>query len=309
MTLELRSLRYLVALSQRTSYARAADDLGITQSALSRSIQSLERHFAVRLFDRGRSGVTATSAGRRIVEHAKALLASAEDLERRCREEAAGESGQLDFGMAPVPARALLAASLSDRLREAPHVRNNVVVRGFNTLLPMLIAGEIELIVAPAISVPDSPPLRVERLGRFPVSLLVRPGHPLIENGRSDRHFPFLMSNESFNSQVSPDDFLQGSKSTVHVVEDLDTLLRLTRRTDGVCLTSAFAAADELARGELCELPRSDKITDSCFDVAILSLDRRSQSVAAQNMKQSLRGNLHALTKEYRRSFPARLTI
>lgn len=304
MILELRSLRYLIALSQRLNYARAADDLGITQSALSRSIQSLERHFAVQLFDRGRSGVTVTSAGRRITERAKALVANAEDLELYCREEAAGERGQLDFGMAPVPARALLTASLSDRMREAPQVRNNVIVRGFDTLLPMLIAGEIEFIVAPVKSAPDSPPLRIERLGPFPISLIVRPGHPLIENDRSDAHFPFLMSNESLSPRVSPGDFRAGSKSTVHVVEDYDTLLRLTRRTDGICLTSAFAAVDELAHGELCELRPLVKPPESHFDVAIVSLDRRVQSVAAQNMKQSLRRNLHVLIREYRRSFP-----
>src|SRR5579864_7449308 len=109
MALELRNLRYLVTLSRRLSYARAAEDLGITQSALSRSIQTLEEHFAVRLFDRSRSGVRPTGAGSRILERAQALLANADDLERNFREEAAGESGTLTFGMAHVPARALLA--------------------------------------------------------------------------------------------------------------------------------------------------------------------------------------------------------
>jgi DNA-binding transcriptional LysR family regulator len=298
MTLELRNLRYLVALSRRLSYARAAEDLGITQSALSRSIQTLEEQFAVRLFDRGRSGVTPTSAGIRIVERAQALLANASDLERSFREEAAGESGTLNIGMTHVPARALLASSLALRLRDAPSVRNNVVVRGMDALWPLLVAGEAEFLVAPTRLLPDSPPVRTESLGQFPVSLVVRPNHPLMLDGNCEPRFPFLTSNESFTARVAPSELLSGAKGPLHIVEDFDTLIHLTSSTDAIWLTSAFAVAGELARGELCRLRSPRRQDHGYFDIAFLSLDRRSQSPAAQHMKQALRKRFHSLTRD-----------
>jgi DNA-binding transcriptional LysR family regulator len=298
--LELRNLRYLVALSRRLNYARAADDLGITQSALSRSIQTLENEFGVRLFDRGRAGVAPTTAGRQIIERATGLLANAEDLERYFRETAAGETGRLRFGMAPVPARALLAASLSERLQAAPGIKNEVVVRGMDALWPMLVTGEIEFLVGPATQIPDTMRIRSESLGRFPVSLIVRPDHPLLSDEAGEASFPLLMSSPSFLSLSTPDNLPPGTSGAAHVIEDFDTLIHLTRSSDAIWLTSAYAIAGELAAEQLCELPHAATIYDGYFDVAILSLDRRSQSPSAQLIKQSLRRQLNALAKSYR---------
>lgn len=63
MMIEFRRLRYLVTLAMQLSYARAAEDLGIKQSAVSRAIQSLEREMDLRLFDRDQSGVSVTAQG------------------------------------------------------------------------------------------------------------------------------------------------------------------------------------------------------------------------------------------------------
>ena len=299
--LELRNLRYLVVRSRRLNYARAADDLGITQSALSRSIQGLEREFEVRLFDRGRMGVAPTTAGLRLIEHATALLANAKDLERNFRETAAGESGKLQFGIAPVPARALLAKSLAERLGAAPGIRNDVVVRSMDALWPMLIAGEIEFLVAPTVQVPDVPPIRSESLGQFPISLMVRPGHPMLIGECPDADFPLLLSSHGFMPLGTPLDPIAGVGSTLHVVEDFDTLIHLTRSSNAVWLTSAYAVADELAACSLCELPRSSALVNDFFGISMLSLDRRSQSPAAQLMKQSLRRQLNALHEDANR--------
>jgi len=81
MMFDLRRLRYLVALARRLSFTQAADDLGITQSTLTRAIQSLEREMGLRLFDRDQSGVALTSDGRRVVEKAESLLAHAKDFD------------------------------------------------------------------------------------------------------------------------------------------------------------------------------------------------------------------------------------
>jgi DNA-binding transcriptional LysR family regulator len=149
--MDLRSLRHLTTLARRLSYVRAAEDLGITQPTLTRSIQALERELQVRLFDRDRGQVSLTPQGRQTAERAAILLADAEALEASARASGRGESGRIRFGLAPMPASALLPKVLADRLARTPEVINEVVVRDVEALWAMLVSGEIEFFVATAV--------------------------------------------------------------------------------------------------------------------------------------------------------------
>ena len=71
---ELRKLRYFVAVAAEANFGRAAARLYITQPALSRQIQSLEAEIGVRLFDRDRQGTRLTPAGEQFCDDAKRLL-------------------------------------------------------------------------------------------------------------------------------------------------------------------------------------------------------------------------------------------
>ena len=93
--LHLRSLTHLIALARRLNFARAAEELGISQSALSRSIQALEAQLGMRLFDRDRAGVALTPQGRVAVARAAVLLAAAEALERHLLQSASAEAGKI----------------------------------------------------------------------------------------------------------------------------------------------------------------------------------------------------------------------
>lgn len=294
MAFDLRSLRYLVTLSRRMNYGRAAADLGITQSALSRSIQALERHFGAQLFNRDRSGVTPTASGRQLIDQAQGLLASAEDLERQFQETAAGRMGELSFGIAPVPARAILAGSLRDRLTTAPLARNNVMVRSFDALWPMLISGEIEFLVAPSRLIPDFPPVRREPLGQFPVGLFVRRGHPLLREAQPQARFPLLLSSRNLISFEEPNCTLTHVCEGIHAIEDLDSLVQLSLDTDGILLTSPYAIKRELACGDLCDASEQGDFHGS-FEVMFLSLSQRAPSPAARAMKDTLRRQFRAL--------------
>jgi DNA-binding transcriptional LysR family regulator len=124
---ELRRLRYLVVLAKRLSYSRAAEDLGLSQSALSRAIQSLERDFGMRLFDRDRAGVVPTEQGRWVVEKAEALLTSAIDFEHQVNFAARGSEGRARFGLTALLATALLPATLTTRLLKTPGFSHEVL--------------------------------------------------------------------------------------------------------------------------------------------------------------------------------------
>ncbi|MFT3964675.1 MAG: LysR family transcriptional regulator [Sphingobium sp.] len=288
--LELRHLRNLAVLAQRLNYARAAEELGITQPTLTRSIQALERHLGVRLFDRDRSGVSLTPQGRGIAERAGFLLADADELERQSLLSAAGEAGRIRFGMAPMPARALLSRVLSDRLKEAPDVANEVVVRDVQALWGLLTAGEIEFFVSQDGLLHDVSAARIDLLGHFPLSLIVRAGHPLLSGGDPKARFPILRS--SWAGLPLPPGIRGNVRGAPNVVEDFGTLAAVTASTDAIWFSSAHAVARELAEGSLRELPMGH---GQHVRVVIYTLARRSLSPLAQSLKKTLRHHIKAM--------------
>ena len=109
MDLDLRKLRYFVAVAEHLNFGRAADALHIAQPVLSRQIRALEAELKVQLFDRSSKGTVLTSPGERLLADARPLLAQASALLRRV-----GTAGTFSVGFMPgliiTPAVRLLAS-------------------------------------------------------------------------------------------------------------------------------------------------------------------------------------------------------
>ena len=100
MDLDLRKLRYFVAVAERLHFGRAAAAVYITQPALSRQIRQFEEELGVELLERSSRQVTLTSAGKRLAEDGARLLADSEAAVARARR--ARDSGQsLTVGFMP----------------------------------------------------------------------------------------------------------------------------------------------------------------------------------------------------------------
>lgn len=291
--LQLRSLNHLVVLARRLHFARAAEELGLSQSALSRSIAALEDQLGMRLFDRDRTGVMLTPQGRLAAERATVLLADAQDFERQLVLSAGAEAGRVRFGMAPMPAMALLPAVMSERLRATPEVTHEVVVRDADALWALLLAGEIEFFVINAGFHFGTPAPRAETLGHFPISFIVRAGHPLLAGDCPGARFPVVRS--SWSGLPLPPDIQQRMHGTANIIEDFGTLAAITATSDAIWFSSTYAVIDQLRAGRLCELPRAEDAETRGVDVLLYSLDRRSQSPWARALKQSLRQRIRAL--------------
>ena len=91
--MELRHLRYFVAVGEEQHYGRAADRLRLAQPALSRQIQDLECELGFKLFERLPRGVKLTDAGKTFLEEARRILREVDEATSRARRVARGESG------------------------------------------------------------------------------------------------------------------------------------------------------------------------------------------------------------------------
>ncbi len=98
--MELRQLRYFIAVAERLSYSKAAEELHVSVSPLSRQIRQLEEEFDIRLFERDRRRVTLTEAGKLFLHDAKALLNQTARVGDRMRQASKGEAGVVRTGIA-----------------------------------------------------------------------------------------------------------------------------------------------------------------------------------------------------------------
>jgi DNA-binding transcriptional LysR family regulator len=98
--MELRQIRYFIAVAEQLSYCKAAKHLHISISPLSRQIRQLEDEFGVRLFVRDRRRVALTDAGHLFLREAKSLIRQAENLSEQLRRAKAGQLGVVKLGVA-----------------------------------------------------------------------------------------------------------------------------------------------------------------------------------------------------------------
>lgn len=149
--MELRHLRYFVALAEALNFGRAAQRLAISQPPLSRQIRALEDELATPLFARDKRSVRLTPAGAALLPGARRLLREADALREGARHVAAGAVGTLALGFISVAAYNLLPALAPRFRRRHPGVKLALQEGTTDGLLDALRQGEIDvgLVLAP----------------------------------------------------------------------------------------------------------------------------------------------------------------
>lgn len=120
--MDVRQLRYLIALAQELNFTRAAARCNVSQPPFSRAIKDLEAEIGVVLFERDTHRVSITAAGQALVEDAKRSLAILEEGRHRAQRTASGFSGTLTFGFGGSTVYSLLPSLVSSFRQHAPDV-------------------------------------------------------------------------------------------------------------------------------------------------------------------------------------------
>jgi DNA-binding transcriptional LysR family regulator len=180
MDVDLRLLRYALALAEQGNFARAAKSVHISQPAFSRGIKQLERRSGTLLFERGRGRVRPTDAGRIFLEQAREVASRAADLGRGMDLLRGLDNGALGIGFAPYPAAMMAGQTIARLVREHPGARLRVSQNMSVDLPDLLSNGEVDVAVMDVGEVPDDPQLSLTKMQRHQGYLAVRRGHPLL---------------------------------------------------------------------------------------------------------------------------------
>lgn len=180
MAFELQQLRQVVALAEYGSFVRAASALHLSQPALSRSIQSLERRFGSELFRRSSSGVVPTDLGRLYIERARDLLRMADELESEAIGHASLRTGRVDIGGGPYPTESLLSPATARFIEQFPRVSVTLHSGNWDDLVQQLRGRALDFFVAETSLLAREPDLDTMPMpARQPLYFVARAGHPL----------------------------------------------------------------------------------------------------------------------------------
>ena len=185
--MELRHLRYFVAVAEEENVSRAALKLHVSQPAVSRQIRDLEDELGFLLLKRSAKSVHLTEAGRVFLAESRAVLQRVEEAVKTARAIALGEGGELHVGYAMTPTVHILPQTLRAFQTELPNVRVKLHDLSTEEMLTGLREGKLQiaLLVCPSPAMVRG--LGSEELLRLGMCLAVAPKHPFASR-RSVKH-------------------------------------------------------------------------------------------------------------------------
>ena len=264
MPLEFRHMRHVLALAEHGSFARAAALLGLSQPALTRSIQAAERETGCQLFARTPGGVEQTDSGRVYIARIRQIVHLTEDLDRDLVSERGLHSGNLNIGGGPFPAQSLLAEALGRFVGDYPRIVVRVTMRDWDELLRRLRAREIEYFVAEFSTFGGANDVDVEPLEPHPTLILARRGHPLAGRGplglADSFSYPYASLTRIPPRTLEPIRMVQrrlpdgaGAQRVFPAVEfnSLDAVRKIVLGSDALMVAPIGCVADDLEDGRL----------------------------------------------------------
>ena len=177
--MELRHLRYFVAVGEAENVSRAALSLHVSQPALSRQIRDLEEELGFALLERAAHSVKLTPAGRVFLKESKAVLERADEAVERARAAVPSGSGELHVGYAMSPTVRILPPALRAFQAARPGVKVRLHDLSTTEMLAGLRAGRLQLAIVVCPAPQRLRGLEFEPLATGEMILAMSPRHPL----------------------------------------------------------------------------------------------------------------------------------
>lgn len=262
--MDLRQLRYFLAIVEEGAVTRAAERLNVAQPALSAHVRKLEEELGVTLLLRTARGVTATEQGARLAAHARRILAEIETLRDDIRGAEAAPSGPVAVGI-PTSLGMLLSVPLALAVRRhLPDVHLRLAEGLSGHTLEWLRAGELDLAIV--FDVEAVPRLSVTPLVQEELWVIGPAGDPLLARAAEAGGLPFAEAARlpliltghphGLRAEVERTAAATGARLNVILQMDaLDHIKALVEGEAGYTVLSRRVAAKELEAGRLSGAP------------------------------------------------------
>jgi LysR family pca operon transcriptional activator len=268
--IKFRHMQCFLAVLQLGTIQRAADSLSLTQPAVSKTIAELEEIVGAQLFERGRTGAAVTPHGQLFAPHARACLDAlrlgVDELQRYD----ARQPLVLSIGALPTVAAPLLAPALVTFRSVWPGASVRIATHANLRLLEGLQTGELVLAVGRLSDSEHMAGLSFEQLAREPLAIVVRAGHPLLDETSAAAaqlaRFPVVVPPATTLIRRQADNMLTafGARNSTALVETMSVSLgrELTLHHDAVWFVPIGAIEHDLTMCLLVQLPVPQPGTD-----------------------------------------------
>ncbi|MGR8840804.1 LysR substrate-binding domain-containing protein [Klebsiella pneumoniae subsp. pneumoniae] len=260
--IRLRHLHTFVAVAQQGTLGRAAETLNLSQPALSKTLNELEQLTGTRLFERGRLGAQLTLVGEQFLTHAVKVLDALNSAGQALNRKEGLNNDIVRIGALPTAALGILPTVIGQFHKQQKDITLQVATMNNTMLLAGLKSGEIDIGIG-RMSHPElMSGLHYELLFLESLKLVVRPGHPLLQETVTlsrVMEWPVVVSPKGTVPRQNAEALLQsqGCKMPAGCIETLSASLsrQLTVDFDYVWFVPSGAVKDDLRRGVLTALP------------------------------------------------------
>ena len=248
--MELVLIRSLIAVADAGSISDAAEQVHVSQSALSRRLQQLEADLGAQLLVRGRHGVELTDLGRQALEAGRSIVARYESVRRSIVEQQNLERGIVRIGGGATVTSFMLPAAIASFQSRYPGIRFYVKEAGSSEIAASVVAGDLELgILTLPLAARD---LETEVLVSDEIVLVARSDHPLADGRALEAAdldgLPFVAFEPGTAIRQHIDAALRDAAVRIDVVMELrsiPTMLRMVSVTGNLAFVSRVSVATE----------------------------------------------------------------
>ncbi len=177
---KMQHLRTVLAVAEAPSLAHAAEQLGLTQPAVTKIVHEVEADVGVKLFTRTSRGTYCTPSGRVLADHVKLVFSQLDQAAKAIHESREGLTGRVVVGALIAGAASLLPLAIARLHAERPGVRITIIEGTYDYLTPLLRQGALDFIVGRLPKHEYRDGIDVEALYDEKIALVVRPGHPAL---------------------------------------------------------------------------------------------------------------------------------
>ncbi|NWG53212.1 MAG: LysR family transcriptional regulator [Hydrogenophilaceae bacterium] len=258
-----RRLLYIVSTARFGSFSAAAKRVGVTQSAVTKSVAEVEQELGYSIFHRTARGVFPTEAGRAFVDRASRILDDTRDLFHGKPVGLDPYADTLRVGVCPGSLESLLVSPVAALHARHPKIRLDVAGGSFDKMVQQLRAGAIDVALGYDAAFETQPDFRRDALAPLRTIFFVRHGHPILDCAEATT--ADIAKYDLISPSGSPpydaawrQIYEQGDLDThaqVHFIDHFPIVARLVQNSDAISLTSVEYAETRAFKDRFARVP------------------------------------------------------